>query len=347
MTEHLRKPLSEMCSEPQQRPEIEGFNKKQEEKLRSKRRLNCSEEDKWKAVYHILFPQDPESDIPSPCKFLYALELIFDDCSRISDCENNTYSPSSQDLVRYEEFGRRNLPRLVQQRLESVVESRTGGVESQLRRELVDIVRDCQEEMFDLFSQQGPPFGQPTTLTGHSIRLETSRTDEYARDPVESTRNIIAESSTRQDSLSDMFCAPPQMVSDTAGFALADLGKDTNGGALFNTAQASDSGFGSQHADPVVTHSRDTQEECSEPSLSHGHGTLQNSAIDLGSSTIDSGFGFWFDENSSSGLSRDLHQEVYTEPDFGDLDDPFVFSNDDFTMDGVDLLTDYDKQNGK
>jgi len=48
---------------------IEGFDKKQEEKLKSRKRnhQNQTEEQRWKELYNILFPEDNEQDIPSPC----------------------------------------------------------------------------------------------------------------------------------------------------------------------------------------------------------------------------------------------------------------------------------------
>jgi len=54
------------------RPEmtIEGFNKLQEKKLRSRKKSHSalSEEDKWKDMYRVLFPGDNETCMPSPCK---------------------------------------------------------------------------------------------------------------------------------------------------------------------------------------------------------------------------------------------------------------------------------------
>ncbi|KAF2495305.1 hypothetical protein BU16DRAFT_386157 [Lophium mytilinum] len=49
---------------------IEGFDKEQETRLRSKKRsaVSRSEEDKWREVYIILFPDEDESNIPTPCK---------------------------------------------------------------------------------------------------------------------------------------------------------------------------------------------------------------------------------------------------------------------------------------
>ncbi|OCK79198.1 hypothetical protein K432DRAFT_355440 [Lepidopterella palustris CBS 459.81] len=49
----------------------EGFDKEQENKLKSRKRRqpDRSEEDRWRHVYRILFPDDIPSAMPSPCKF--------------------------------------------------------------------------------------------------------------------------------------------------------------------------------------------------------------------------------------------------------------------------------------
>jgi hypothetical protein len=48
----------------------EGFDERQEKELR-KRRKNQSrtEKEKWKEMYHVLFPDDDYSAIPDPCKY--------------------------------------------------------------------------------------------------------------------------------------------------------------------------------------------------------------------------------------------------------------------------------------
>ena len=59
------------CEVTQNLP-LEGFDKDQENQLKSKKRspnsATGSEEDRWRAVYRILFPDDDEADVPSPCK---------------------------------------------------------------------------------------------------------------------------------------------------------------------------------------------------------------------------------------------------------------------------------------
>ena len=47
----------------------EGFNKDQEKRLKNRRGVaGKSEEEKWIAIFRILFPDDLENTIPSPCK---------------------------------------------------------------------------------------------------------------------------------------------------------------------------------------------------------------------------------------------------------------------------------------
>lgn len=69
LREHQRDPHG--CEIKDQVP-LEGFDKDQERKLKSKKRslVYQSEEDKWKGVYRILFPDDNDVDMPSPCRCL-------------------------------------------------------------------------------------------------------------------------------------------------------------------------------------------------------------------------------------------------------------------------------------
>lgn len=61
---HVRK--AERCVE--RPPQEEGLDYNQEKSLRCRKRTsNTSEEEKWKRVYRICFPDVAEADIPSPC----------------------------------------------------------------------------------------------------------------------------------------------------------------------------------------------------------------------------------------------------------------------------------------
>jgi hypothetical protein len=48
----------------------EGFTKDQEKRLRSRKKTHAdmTDEDKWREIYIVLFPDDDQSVIPSPCK---------------------------------------------------------------------------------------------------------------------------------------------------------------------------------------------------------------------------------------------------------------------------------------
>ncbi|KAK0627957.1 hypothetical protein B0T14DRAFT_146593 [Immersiella caudata] len=58
------------CLMAENRAPVEGFTKDQEKRLRSRKKAQAdtTDEDKWREIYIILFPDDDESSIPSPCK---------------------------------------------------------------------------------------------------------------------------------------------------------------------------------------------------------------------------------------------------------------------------------------
>lgn len=87
---HLRRPLSQLCVEVQRRPEHERFSKWQAEQLRSKRRCcGWNEEQKWNAVYRILFPEDLASDTPSPCECYGRAFKRKRGLTKIADCQQS------------------------------------------------------------------------------------------------------------------------------------------------------------------------------------------------------------------------------------------------------------------
>lgn len=45
----------------------EGFDKEQAKELKKRRRTPAREVEKWRDMYRILFPDDAESAMPSPC----------------------------------------------------------------------------------------------------------------------------------------------------------------------------------------------------------------------------------------------------------------------------------------
>lgn len=48
----------------------EGFTKDQEKRLRSRKKTHAdmTDDDKWREIYGVLFPDDDQNAIPLPCK---------------------------------------------------------------------------------------------------------------------------------------------------------------------------------------------------------------------------------------------------------------------------------------
>ena len=62
-------------------------------------------------------------------------------------------SPTSQAITACQEYARAHLPRLVEEALEATVAEQTQPIEESLRKALSGNVRDCQNQVFQNFSQ--------------------------------------------------------------------------------------------------------------------------------------------------------------------------------------------------
>ncbi|EPE26352.1 hypothetical protein GLAREA_02264 [Glarea lozoyensis ATCC 20868] len=111
----------------------EGITAEIERQLRSRKKAhpNQSEEDRWRDIYKILFPNH---EIPSP--YFEAVHT------------EGPSSPDSRELSNYEDYIRRELPRLVRSNIESVVRHETQPLEAALIGNLVSIIQDCQDRVF-------------------------------------------------------------------------------------------------------------------------------------------------------------------------------------------------------
>lgn len=74
LDEHLRQDVA--CEKRVESLLPEGFNAAQKELLKSRPR--GSEEDKWRGMYRILFSDDRDEDMPSPCELPTWLEIMND-----------------------------------------------------------------------------------------------------------------------------------------------------------------------------------------------------------------------------------------------------------------------------
>ncbi|KAF2432132.1 hypothetical protein EJ08DRAFT_586146, partial [Tothia fuscella] len=120
-------------------PELDGYTKDQEKRMRSRKRPpGVTEQDRWVEMYQVLFSSDPESSIPSP---YYEAETT----------EEKHLSTGSEEFARYQEYSRTELPRLVQQNILAWVQQRSATLEEDLKSGLPDLVRNCQEVLFESF----------------------------------------------------------------------------------------------------------------------------------------------------------------------------------------------------
>ncbi|KAF2468716.1 uncharacterized protein BDR25DRAFT_357082 [Lindgomyces ingoldianus] len=124
----------------------QGLSVTQIARLKSKKRFGSekTEEERWRAVYHFLFPSVPVMSV-SPY------------------CDDLVEPLEGSELDDFEIFSRREFPRRVRQRLESLCERLE--IEEALREELAQIASQCREEIFSEFQQQqnelpAPPVGR-------------------------------------------------------------------------------------------------------------------------------------------------------------------------------------------
>ncbi|ORY10733.1 hypothetical protein BCR34DRAFT_485248 [Clohesyomyces aquaticus] len=199
--EHQR--ADERC--PKQPEEfIEGFDKLQEKQLRSRKKIQPepSEEDKWKEMYRVLFPDDDEALMPSPY-MNYNWERVY-----------QRRKPASDELARYEQFLRRELPPAVRRELESAVERQFSPLEESLKSQLIEIVRDLQLRLFESYTQARNAAGVASTdlpcATGASMEEKSSGTGASGVLPGTSSDHHSADPEiTLEDQLAPFQPAPP------------------------------------------------------------------------------------------------------------------------------------------
>ncbi|KAI9685725.1 MAG: hypothetical protein M1822_004285 [Bathelium mastoideum] len=136
-TEHQR--ALERCPVREKKLAL-GFDREQEKKLRSKRRGKDikTEEDRWRHVYRILFPDDDEASIPSPYYILFT-----DSKQQKADTPN-----SDQQFEDFDRFYKRELPRHLQTILARHLQSQPEPVKEFLTSFLDESLPECTEELY-------------------------------------------------------------------------------------------------------------------------------------------------------------------------------------------------------
>ncbi|CZR55765.1 uncharacterized protein PAC_05653 [Phialocephala subalpina] len=135
---HLTVDTSSMC-ELKNGITPDGVTTEQERRLRSRKKSspNQSDEGRWREIYQVLFPNE---EVPSPY-----FEPVHD--------EVPPGSPDARDLANYEDYMRRELPRLVRTNIEDVVRRDMQPLEAALIGNLVGIIQDCQDRLFRGYRQ--------------------------------------------------------------------------------------------------------------------------------------------------------------------------------------------------
>ncbi|KAF4822901.1 hypothetical protein CGCTS75_v010449 [Colletotrichum tropicale] len=130
--EHLK---SQSLCEVLEGLSVEGFDEVQEKQLKSKKRGRVvkSEQDKWKEIYRILFPDSTE--IPDP---LY--NLAFD--------ETTPTGPAQADHQDAEAIFKQPVPRKLEEETLSLMEDAVGGqLNTKKRRKIMDVCKDFAIKM--------------------------------------------------------------------------------------------------------------------------------------------------------------------------------------------------------
>lgn len=141
---------------------MEGITREQLKTLR-KRAAPCRlEEDKWRDVYRLLFPDVLESDVPSPCKSSYPLALECQADLTLEDYNREMPTERSRQF-------RHDLLKMIRSELFSVARRATGHVEEHLLKQVAGIIQRCQTQLNS--SRQATahttPSGTPQTSPQH------------------------------------------------------------------------------------------------------------------------------------------------------------------------------------
>lgn len=131
-----------------------------------------TDEEKWREIYRVLFPDDDESAIPSPCKFSTPVDTQaanqFADYSE-SDGDSGSGSLNSGELEDYATFIRREMPTLVRRELETLFQDEFQDVEERLRPRIAEIVLNLQPRLLGLYKQSQMPLSDYGPESGDNV----------------------------------------------------------------------------------------------------------------------------------------------------------------------------------
>ncbi|KAL2266840.1 hypothetical protein VTJ83DRAFT_4117 [Remersonia thermophila] len=192
------------CQKQEKQTLQDGFTKDQEKKLRSRKKTHAemNDEDKWREIYMILFPDDDHSIIPAP---------YYDD----SDNSETPGFAGSEEFEDYVTFVRREMPTLVRRELEVLFRDHFSDVEERLRPRIAQMVLELQPKLLDLYKQSqmplseyGPrqherraPGSEPAATPVHSQPTDSATGSEFQSTPDLASGTTSPASATNQRSV--------------------------------------------------------------------------------------------------------------------------------------------------
>ncbi|RYP83759.1 hypothetical protein DL770_005337 [Monosporascus sp. CRB-9-2] len=143
---------------------LDGFSKAQEKQLRSRKKsdVNVTDEDKWREIYHILFPDDDLETIPSP---------YYDEITHGHDGSRS--SPGRPE--HFAAFARRELPRFVRRELGILFRQEFRDIGTRDHPRIQDLVLRLQPRLIDLYEHSTRDVAETDDESGAQCMLPATR----------------------------------------------------------------------------------------------------------------------------------------------------------------------------
>jgi chromatin segregation and condensation protein Rec8/ScpA/Scc1 (kleisin family) len=96
--------------------------------------------------------------------------------------EDLIQSPDSRELADYEEYCRRELPRVFSASLEEVVNTNTQPLEEQLRSQLIDLIRNAQDRVYSSYRSSSSTIIEATRKEGQNSSPQMTTSLAFSQD---------------------------------------------------------------------------------------------------------------------------------------------------------------------
>jgi hypothetical protein len=153
-------------------------------------------------------------------------------------------SPDSRDIANYEDYIRRELPRLVRSNIEEAVRREMQPLEASLISNLVEIVQDCQDRVFRSYRETRGVSGELQMPT--SIDAEATVSSTPPENMGGSNSGSLDRASHPQSNFIDTIFEPPPHSSESISTTLAERDSRGNLQIQSNDVFLSDSGYSSE-----------------------------------------------------------------------------------------------------